>query len=234
MQDRVADVLRERAALDTGAAAGLIGSILFHGSIAAAMVYAALHQPAPQQTPTLKIQFARMPRPVVPVVNKPKPVTPRIQEPKPEPKPKPVVAPPEKKTVPLSPFGKSEKKGSENPETAKPAPSTAVPAVNEPAVGQSGITALEGEPFPYTLYIDRMQTLIGARWFRGSPPGAPKTIIHFIIQRDGSIREATIELSSGNGTFDRAALRAVLETSPLPPLPFGYGGTYLGVHLTFR
>jgi hypothetical protein len=42
------------------------------------------------------------------------------------------------------------------------------------------------------------------------------------------------EIASGSGLYDRAALRAVLESSPLPPLPFGYNGTYLGVHLKFR
>jgi TonB family protein len=58
--------------------------------------------------------------------------------------------------------------------------------------------------------------------------------VYFAIDRDGTIRDAKIETPSGDGTFDRAALRAVLESSPLPPLPFGYAGTYLGVHLTFR
>jgi TonB family protein len=60
------------------------------------------------------------------------------------------------------------------------------------------------------------------------------TTVHFVINRDGTIRDVTNETASGNGTFDRAALRAVLEATPLPPLPFGYSGTYLGVHLTFR
>ncbi|PYQ53934.1 MAG: hypothetical protein DMF59_00450 [Acidobacteria bacterium] len=49
-----------------------------------------------------------------------------------------------------------------------------------------------------------------------------------------TIRDAKVEDVSGNGLYDRAALRAVLEASPLPPLPFGYSGTYLGVHLKFR
>jgi hypothetical protein len=29
-------------------------------------------------------------------------------------------------------------------------------------------------------------------------------------------------------------LRAVIETSPLPPLPFAYNGTYITIHLTFK
>ena len=62
------------------------------------------------------------------------------------------------------------------------------------------------------------------------------------LAKDGSRFDTTLsgyeELptlsTSGNGTFDRAALRAVMEASPLPPLPFAYNGTFLGVHLTFK
>jgi TonB family protein len=93
--------------------------------------------------------------------------------------------------------------------------------------------ALEGGDFPYTIYIERMKTLIGSRWLRPQV-GVGAVVVYFAIDRDGTIRDAKIETPSGDGTFDRAALRAVLESSPLPPLPFGYAGTYLGVHLTFR
>ena len=86
---------------------------------------------------------------------------------------------------------------------------------------------------PYTLYIDRMTTMIGQRWFRPQS-GNVTTVVYFVIDRDGTIRDSKTEVSSGNSTFDRGALRAVLETSPLPPLPFGYAGSYLGVHLTFK
>jgi TonB family protein len=79
-----------------------------------------------------------------------------------------------------------------------------------------------------------MKTLIGQRWLRPQVGGTITATVAFVIDRDGTIRDAKNEISSGNGTFDRAALRAVLEASPLPPLPFGYNGTYLGVHLTFR
>ena len=95
------------------------------------------------------------------------------------------------------------------------------------------MTGIEGD-FPYTIYIDRMKTLIGQRWLRPQVSGGIVATVSFVIDRDGTIRDAKNEIPSGNGTFDRAALRAVLEASPLPPLPFGYNGTYLGVHLKFR
>lgn len=103
-----------------------------------------------------------------------------------------------------------------------------------PGVGSAGVTGLEGGDFPYDVYIDRMTTRIGGNWFRPGSAGDMITRVHFIIERDGRIRDAKIEESSGNRTFDRAALRAVIESSPLPPLPGQYSGRYLGVYLTFH
>jgi TonB family protein len=100
-------------------------------------------------------------------------------------------------------------------------------------LGATGVTGLDAD-FPYTIYVERMKSLIGQRWLRPQVGNGTVTTVSFTIDRDGTIRDAKNEISSGNGTFDRAALRAVLEASPLPPLPFGYNGTYLGVHLTFR
>lgn len=227
MEDRVADILAERAALDHGAAAGVIVSLLLHGTATALVVYAAIHQPPVRTASLVNIRLASRP---VPAPVPPPEKAPRIEPPKPQPvKPVAAVKPPEKNTVPLSPFGKSTKKGSERPEPPKPQPAT-TPDV---PIGGTGVTGIEGD-FPYTLYIERMRTLIGGRWFRPQVTTGVATTIYFFIDRDGSIRDAKVETASGNPTFDRAALRAVLEASPLPPLPFGYAGTYLGVHLSFR
>jgi TonB family protein len=101
-------------------------------------------------------------------------------------------------------------------------------------IGGAGVVGLEGGDFPYTIYIERMKTLIGSHWLRPQISGGVATTVYFRIDRDGTIGDVRTETSSGNGTFDRAALRAIMETSPLPPLPFAYNGTFLGVHLTFR
>jgi TonB family protein len=237
MRDAVAEVLAQRANIDRGGAAGLAVSIILHVSLTAVAVYAAIHQPAPRKVSTLNIRFARpsAPQPVVqsPAAPKPKPATPRIEPPKPEPikPPEKTAKPPEKNTAPMSPFGKSSKKGSENPEPPKPTPQPAAPQV---AAGQTGVTGLEGGDFPYTVYIDAMKTKIGRNWIRPQMTGEVTTVVYFVIERDGRIRDVKTETSSGSGLFDRAAERAVLGASPLAPLPFAYNGTYLGVHLTFR
>ncbi len=240
MDDRVGELLAERAHLGGGAAPGIAISLLLHGSIAAAIIYATMHATVPQAASTLNIRFASIPAtPVAPPVEAPAAPAPKklaIPEPVAEP-PAPVVKS-EPKTVPISAFGKSTKKGSETPPKPVPvAPQIAakpgvVGGIDIP-IGSTGVTGIEGD-FPYTIYIDRMKTLIGQRWLRPQSGIGVVATVSFVIDRDGTIRDAKNEILSGNGTFDRAALRAVLEASPLPPLPFGYNGTYLGVHLTFR
>jgi protein TonB len=242
MDDRIGDLLAERASLGGNAAGGIAVAVFLHGVLAAGIVYSAMHAAAPQEVSTLNIKFAPMPSIAPPAVTpqpvaQPAPKKVAIAEPVAEP-PKPV-AKPEPKTVPLSNFGRSTRKGSETP--PQPTPAAAPPIAAKPGVvggidipiGSAGVTGIEGD-FPYTIYIERMKTLIGQRWLRPQGVSGVTATVSFVIDRDGTIRDAKNEIPSGNGTFDRAALRAVLEASPLPPLPFGYNGTFLGVHLTFR
>ena len=242
MHDPVADILRQREALGTGAGAGIAVSVLLHGGITALAIYAALHAPPPAPPQTLSIRFAQ-PRatPVAPVTQKPKaapkPVAPRIEEPKPDPPKAAPAKPVEKNTVPLSPFGRSTKKGSENPET-KPNTETAPPGPvtsTAPALpaGSSGITGLEGGDFNCPVcaqYLDAMTRRIGSSWI----PGRAKVVVRFRILRDGTITDLAVETSGGTSLIDRQARGAVLAASPLNPLPPAYGGQFLGVRFTFQ
>jgi len=242
MRDRVAEVLAQRASLDRGAGIGVVLSILLHVGLMGAVVYAAMHAPPPQAATMVSIQFAKMPaaraperraeaRPTLPKTEEPKIVEPKpVVEKKPE-------KPPEKNTVPLSPFGQSTKKGSERPAVTPPAPpptNRQPPTGPDIAVGGSGITGVEGGDFPHALYLDRMHKLIGNKWIRPTVADGTAVVIFFRIRRDGTVVEARIATPSGNTTFDRAALSGVRSASPLPPLPFAYSGTELGIYLTFR
>src|SRR5205823_1829860 len=193
---------------------------------AAIVIYAAMHHPPAESVDVITINLAPMTAPraaapaPVPVIHEPKPAAEQQSKP---------VAKPEPKTVPLSPFGKSTKKGSEVPVATPAPPVRAAGGVRatqsaEVPIGGTGV-AIEGD-FPYTIYIENMRRLIGQHWFRPQVTPGTATTIHFAIDRDGSIRDVNIETASGNGTFDRAAQRAILEASPLPPLPFAYSGTF--------
>ena len=234
MEDRVADVLAERTALENGSAVAIALSVFAHAGLSALAIWGALRSTPPQAASVMNIKFA----PIASAL----PAAPRVAPAAPAkrvtaPVPVPVAKPIEKPVLP-SQFGRSTKKATELP----PAPVTSTaPATNAPtttapdiAIGGTGVTALEGGDFPYTLYIESMKRIIGSHWLRPPAANGITTTVYFEINRDGSIREAKNTMPSNVSTFDRAALRAVLESSPLPPLPFGYSGTYLGVHLTFR
>jgi TonB family protein len=229
MDDRVGDILAQRAKLENGALAAVFFSLLFHATLSGMAVWSAWHlAPAAQQTSVMNIRFAKPAAPEITPAAQPAPVeSVKPARPTPIEKPKRV-----EKTAPPSPFGKSKRKPAEVPPPPSN-PATRQPIVEVP-VGGAGVTALEGGDFPYSIYIERMKALIGSHWFRPQVGDNAAAIVYFAIDRDGTIRDAKVENASGNGLYDRAALRAVIESSPLPPLPFGYSGTFLGVHLKFR
>lgn len=86
--------------------------------------------------------------------------------------------------------------------------------------------------FPYSMYINQM-LVSTAMNFHGPKSSVGSAMISFAIRRDGSVRDVKIEKSSGNRSLDEAAMEAVLRSSPLPPLPFGYKGAFLRVHMKF-
>lgn len=220
--------------MGSSAAAAVIVSLLAHAAVSALAIAAAWHHIAVQAPEVMTIRFAKIPAAIAPVEAS----RPRRSTPAAAPAPAPV-APPKKivKPVVASPFGKSNKKETPAP-AAAPAPPTPAAAATSTApqiaIGSAGVTGLEGGDFPYTVYIDRMKTLIGTRWLRPAVANGATATVYFVIDRDGTLRDVKLETSSGSTAFDLGAQRAVLESSPLPPLPFGYSGTYLGVHLTFR
>jgi periplasmic protein TonB len=231
MDDAVGEVLAQRKALDRGAGAGVALSLLLHGAITAAAVWGALRVPSQESLPVIDIQFAKMPAPPAPAPDSG--LKPAAPQPKPQPvveTPKPVDKPAPAKSVPLSPFGKSTKKGAEHP--AAPQPRN--PATTTPDIPVGGTGAVVEGDFPHTLYVDRIRTLIGQHWYRPQTGPGTATTVSFVIERDGNIRDVVAEAESGNTAFDLAARRAVLEASPLPPLPYSYSGTFLRVHLTFK
>ena len=61
-----------------------------------------------------------------------------------------------------------------------------------------------------------------------------RTTVYFKILKDGKIAEPVVEAPSGVAPFDQAALRAVISSDPLPPLPQEYKGEWLGIHLEFE
>jgi TonB family protein len=98
----------------------------------------------------------------------------------------------------------------------------------------TGDVMLDVADFPFAYYISTVKRKIAANW---QVPGGSSEAVHcrvyFRVARNGSIDGASVETSSGNFLFDQAALRAVVQANPLPPLPGGFPDSYLGVHFSF-
>ncbi len=251
MRDAVADVLIERRALSRREPGGLAGSLALHAAVLILLVLVSKPRPVePVQVLTVRLAPAGGTRAAkAPGATVAPPVPRPMEAPKPEEKKsEPAKAPPALKNQEtlfgkaIQPKGKDTKTVSK-PEPAKPEPVTPGASFADtanggigalPGVGAAGITGLEGGDFPYSQYLERMVTLIGANWLRPETGADITTVVYFTIDKYGKITNPEIRKSSGSGVFDRAALRAVIESSPLPSLPFGYRGSFLGVQLTFH
>jgi TonB family protein len=101
------------------------------------------------------------------------------------------------------------------------------------AVQGSGPMTLHASDFPFAWYLSRVQAKVTERWTGKALPGQQPVAV-FDISRDGQVSRLAIEKSSGNSYYDQAALRAITEANPFPPLPPEFPGQTLRVHLGFN
>jgi TonB family protein len=99
--------------------------------------------------------------------------------------------------------------------------------------GQGKLT-VEGGDFQYNWYLRILSQKITEKWEGKALPGNQPVIV-FKIGRDGQlIGRPESEKSSGNPLYDRAAIRAVEEASPFPPLPENFSGSFFRPHVNFE
>jgi len=97
----------------------------------------------------------------------------------------------------------------------------------------SSIMDLDTTSFDYAYYLAIVRDKIGNNWIR-TYTGNGKVKIYFKIMKNGEIKDAQVEVSSGNPGLDKLALQAVLKSNPLPPLPEGFRENYIGIHIWFN
>jgi colicin import membrane protein len=98
--------------------------------------------------------------------------------------------------------------------------------------GAGAVTA-EGD-FPYAWYIAAIQRKISEQWQEKALPGRQPTVM-FEIARDGAIHAGVLAVakSSGNPRYDRAAVRAIEDARPFPPLPPDFKESLLRINVSF-
>jgi TonB family protein len=97
----------------------------------------------------------------------------------------------------------------------------------------SGAMTLNVSDFPFAWYLSRVQAKVTEKWAGKALPGQQPVAV-FEISRQGQVSRLAIEKSSGNPYYDQAALRAISEANPFPPLPDDFTGPTLRVHLGFN
>lgn len=90
--------------------------------------------------------------------------------------------------------------------------------------------------FRWAYYLASIRNKIGQHWVPPAGLGGRvvRATVYFRIGKDGSVSLARLEDGSGVAFFDQTAMRALQSATPLPPLPAGYGGEWLGVHFGFE
>lgn len=134
-------------------------------------------------------------------------------------------------SAPVSPTKKEE---------AAPAAPIAAPAdlESEASIGPVGeatsLTAIDMPDFPYPWYVTQLRAAIWERWTARVFSGEGNCGIRFTIMRDGRAVDVRVEFTSGDKGFDYAALSAVRDAEPFPPLPPDFKDKFLNIHFEFK
>ncbi|HPW56891.1 MAG TPA: energy transducer TonB [Thermoanaerobaculaceae bacterium] len=111
------------------------------------------------------------------------------------------------------------------------------PGTGHGSGGSGGVALGTGtgteENFPFAYYLNRVLGSLESNWFKPPVPPDTRCRVRCRIDRSGKVIEAGIEEPSAIPAFDRAALRAVYASAPFPPLPLGFAGPSLTLHLEF-
>jgi TonB family protein len=102
----------------------------------------------------------------------------------------------------------------------------------------SGTGTGTGIPFPYQWYLDIVYTKIELAWrkpYLGENVDRQFiTVVYFIIQRNGQVRQVKVQEGSGVQAIDRSCESAILGAVPFPPLPTQFTESELPLRVTFQ
>lgn len=216
----------------------VVGSAAIHVALLAALLFVPPSRtvvlPGPDVVQVALVGEPAPEPPPAPVVKPTDTVTPDetkgIQIQKPRAKPKPVV---KQAPKPVEPVAKAPPP--EQPAAPHPASARTVLPYAPVASGLSGQVAVDDANFEFAYYLQMVRAQIGGNWT--PPAGATagmRAEVYFRVSRDGAVSGLRLDGGSGNGVFDESALRAVVITQQLPPLPLGYSGADLGIHFGFE
>lgn len=115
------------------------------------------------------------------------------------------------------------------------------PGALEQAPAQHAAVELETDAngADFKAYLQMILKIVRGNWRRVIPESARmgtlrgRTVVEFIIDRDGNIPKLVIADPSGSEPLDRAAVAGLSMSNRLPPLPAGYKGYQVRLAFTF-
>jgi len=148
-------------------------------------------------------------------------------------------APQPKQTAPKPPPPGTLRPGLSEDNQSIPAP--ALPSIEGQAGAQHAAIELQSDPqgADFKSYLEQILTIVRANWHRVTPEGVRngrlhgRTIVQFIINRDGSIAKVIVAEPSGLTMLDVAASTSLVMSSPLPKLPAEFKGMQVRLAFTF-
>jgi len=153
------------------------------------------------------------------------------------------VKPPAPKPAPAPPAAKSAAPPPDTPPNAVPYGEGGRPALSygqfSTGAGEAGIgfgDAAFGER--YGAYVNAITRAISNNWLKSMVDSriqrAPRVYLTFKISRNGEVSNVEVQQGSGIPSLDRSAMRAVMASNPLQPLPADYRGTDVTVRFYFE
>jgi TonB family protein len=112
---------------------------------------------------------------------------------------------------------------------------------NTPMYGMKGSSGIDVGPDSilgtrFGAYGDLVRDRVAQNWNRASVHASPsqKCAVSFTIARNGAVSNVQVAQPSGNYLLDSSALRAILDSNPLPSLPPQLGRNDVTVKLWFQ
>ncbi len=120
-------------------------------------------------------------------------------------------------------------------------PSLGAPGALGRHEGQHAAVELQSDPegADFKPYLRQILSIVRANWRRVIPESARmgtlrgRTVVEFIISRDGTIPKLVTADPSGSEPLDRAAVAGLSMSNPLPPLPADFKGYEIRLAFSF-
>lgn len=208
-----------------GVRAAAIGSFVLHAALGAVAVWAGTQWTLPAPVEVYRVDLVAAPRPPAPEVS----AAAARETPKARPPEEPAERAKRKKSPEAAPV-----KAEEPPKEAEPKPAETKKTLEEPNADET--IRLEGAPFPYPEYVNKLVVQVKRRWRQ--PSGAQQLIaeVSFTIHKDGRVTDIEWVRRSGNSAFDleaRGAVETAARQQAFGPLPEGYPSDQLRVVFLF-